>query len=69
MLCQAQLGSRAPPINHGARQKLWKIPEYYGFLKHCRLLRSIDRSWWRPEREHSVDIHNYAGTGDGVGDC
>nr|DAI77899.1 MAG TPA: hypothetical protein [Caudoviricetes sp.] len=45
------------------------LTEYYGFLKHCRLLRSIDRSWWRPEREHSVDIHNYAGTGDGVGDC
>lgn len=21
------------------------------------------------ELEHSVDIHNYAGTGDGVGDC
>lgn len=30
MLCQAQLGSRAPPINHGARQKLWKIPNSKG---------------------------------------
>lgn len=30
MLCQAQLGSRAPPINHGARQKLWKIPNIPG---------------------------------------
>ena len=52
-----------------ARKEIFGLTEYYGFLKHCRLLRSIDHSWWRPEREHSVDIHNYAGTGDGVGDC
>nr|DAQ28559.1 MAG TPA: Nucleotidyltransferase [Caudoviricetes sp.] len=37
-------------MQDGAPGEPQKIPEYYGFFKYCRLLRSIDCRGWRPER-------------------
>ena len=53
MLCQAQLGSRAPPINHGARRRLRKIPEYPV---------SIRFQIWRRYEEKCLEYRKTVGT-------